>query len=150
MNTEAQKSTDELLRLLYMESSLDHLLSQSESSLRAPDFAAHITALSKRRGEPPERIINRANIEKSFGHQLFSGRRKPSRDTVLQLAFGFELDYPAAQELLSAAQKNLLYPRVKRDLVVIFCLHHRCSVVECQMCLQEHGLPLLGEGKRCE
>lgn len=150
MDGKKKLSTDELLHLLFMESSLEHLLERSESSLRAVDFPAYITALSRSRGEPAERIINRANIEKSFGHQLFSGRRKPSRDTVLMLAFGFQLDYQGAQELLSAAQKSLLYPRIKRDMVVIYCLHNRLSVVDCQMFLQQHDLPLLGEGKRNE
>lgn len=150
MNEEPKISTDELLRLLFMESSLEHLITKSESSLSLPSFPDYITLLCKKRDEPPERVINRADIEKSYGHQLFSGRRSPSRDTVLQLAFGFEMDFEAAQGLLKIARKSLLYPKVKRDMVVVFCLHHHYTVTECQTVLQQYGLPLLGEGNRNE
>ena len=150
MKRNEQLSTEELMRLLFMEASLDHLLTKSESSVQLPSFSDYISALCRERGEPAEHVIKRANIEKSFGHQLFTGRRKPSRDTALQLAFGFELDYQGAQALLKAARKNLLYPKVQRDMVVIYCLHHRCDVLECQVLLEQYGLPLLGEGGRNE
>lgn len=142
--------TDELLRLLFMESSLEHLMTKDASGLSFPRFSDYITALCRQRDEVPERVINRANIEKSYGHQLFNGRRNPSRDTVLLLAFGFEMDYEAAQELLKIARKSLLHPKVKRDMVLVFCLQHHYSVVDCQLALQEYHLPLLGEGNRNE
>lgn len=145
-----EMSTDELLRLLFMESSLEHLMTKDASSSYFPGFSDYITALCKKRNEPAERVINRANIEKSYGHQLFSGRRNPSRDTVLQLAFGFEMDYEAAQELLKIARKSLLHPKVKRDMVLAFCLQHHYTIVDCQMALQQYRLLLLGEGNRNE
>ena len=150
MEEQRKLNTEELLRLLFMESSLDSLLQRSESSVRTPAFSEYICALCDARGETHERVIKRANIEKSFGHQVFGGRRNPSRDTVLRLAFGFELDYEGAQKLLKAARKSLLYPRVKRDLIVIYCLHHHCSVVECEILLEQYRLPLLGEGSKNE
>ena len=150
MHDEQIINTDELLRLLFMESNLEHLMSRNASNQSLPSFPEYITALCKKRDEPPERVINWANIEKSYGHQLFNGRRSPSRDTVLQLAFGFEMDYEAAQELLKIARKSLLYPKVKRDMVLIFCLHRNYTIVECQVALQQYGLPILGEGNRNE
>ena len=147
MKTDRDLSTEELLRLLFMESSLDHWMTESASHSALPEFCDYITGLCRERGEAPERVINRANIEKSYGHQLFSGRRKPSRDTVLQLAFGLELDYEGAQELLKIARKSLLHPRVKQDLVIVFCLQHRDSLVDCQLALEQYGLPILGEGR---
>jgi hypothetical protein len=140
--------TDEILRLLFSEPNLEHWMTSEASGVTFPSFSEYITALCTRRGEPSERVINRANIEKSYGHHLFTGRRNPSRDTVLQLAFGFELDYAGTQELLKAARKSALYPRIKRDMVIAWCIHHRCSVTECQEALQQYGLPLLGEGNR--
>lgn len=150
MDDQSNLTTEELLRLLFMESSLDHLMSRSADSVQLPAFSDYITALCRQRGEPPERVINRTNLERSYGHQLFSGRRSPSRDTVLQLAFGFGMDYEAAQELLKIARKSLLHPRVKRDMVLVFCLHHHYSIIDCQIALEQYGLPLLGEGNRNE
>ncbi len=148
MSDDRKLTTEELLKLLYMESSLDRLMNKGSTSFSFPSFPAYITALCRQRQEAPERIIKRANIEKSYGHQIFSGRRNPSRDTVLQLAFGFDMDYEQTQELLKIARKSPLHPRVKRDMVIVFCLQHRYSIVECQIYLEEYGLPLLGEGGR--
>ena len=92
----------------------------------------------------PEQLIRRANLEKSYGHQLFSGKRKPSRDTVLQLAFAMGADVASAQEMLKVARKSLLYPRIKRDTVIIYCLHNRVSLVDTEIILQDLGLPILG------
>jgi len=43
------------------------------------------------RGEIAEHIVKQDGSGRTYGHQLFSGRRKPSRDEVIQLAFGFGL-----------------------------------------------------------
>ena len=92
-------------------------------------------------------MILRANLEKSYGHQLFNGKRNPSRDTVLQLAFALEADVAQAQEMLKIAQRSSLYPRIKRDAVLIYCLHHRISLIDTEIILEDLCLPLLG-GKK--
>jgi hypothetical protein len=75
--------------------------------------------------------------------------RNPSRDTVLQLAFGFEMDTDETQQLLKIAGVTALHPRVKRDAVIAYCLHNRKSVMEVQRLLFDNNLPLMG-GKRNE
>ena len=92
----------------------------------------------------PEHLIRRANLEKSFGHQLFSGKRKPSRDTVIQLAFAMRASVAQAQEMLKVARKSVLYPRIKRDTVIIYCLHNRVSLLDTEIILENLGLPILG------
>ena len=149
MTVDTKMNTEELLRLLFMESGLEHLMNRDSGS-ELPGFSEYITALCRKREEAPERVIGRADIEKSYGHQLFSGKRNPSRDTVLKLAFGFEMGYEETQELLKIARKSLLYPRVKRDMVLVYCLHHGYTLVDTQIVLQEYKLPLLGEGNRNE
>ena len=144
MEKKREVDTDELLRLLFMESSLDNFMTRDNSDILFPSFPDYINSLSDKRGEPPAKIISRANLDKSYGHQIFRGIRHPSRDTVLQLAFGFELDFVRTQTLLKIARHTLLHPRVKRDMVIIFCLQHHYSIVETQIALDEYDLPLLG------
>ena len=145
--TNMSMDSEELLQLLFMESSLDHLMTMDTDEMLLPTFAEYITQMAKKSGEAPERIINRANLDKSYGHQLFRGIRNPSRDTVLMLAFGFKADFTRAQALLKVARKTPLHPKVKRDMVIIFCLQHGYSIVETQIALSEYGLPLIGGRK---
>ncbi len=142
-----RNSTTTFFSRLLEATDLEQFIKSNEDEMHMPPFCEYITQLCKKQGKVPEHIIKRANIERSFGHQIFRGSRNPSRDTVLQLAFGFEADVDEAQELLKYAGKNALYPRVKRDAALIYCLHDHFTIVEAQRVLHEMGLPLLGTGK---
>ena len=137
-------STDELLALLFKERNLEHFLQRNESAYLTVSFCDYLQVWCRKQQEVPEQVIRRANLEKSYGHQLFSGKRNPSRDTVLQLAFAMRADLGQVQEMLRIARKSPLYPRIKRDTVLIYCLHNHISLVETQIILQDLGLPLLG------
>lgn len=141
-------STEELLSLLFKAPSLSLFLDGRDSDLSLPSFHDYISSLCAAHHEVPEHIIQRSGLEKSFGHQLFSGRRSPSRDSVLQLAFGFPLSVGETQELLKVARKSPLYPRVKRDSAILYCLYHGLSLVDTQIVLHDLDLPLLGGGRR--
>ena len=136
-------STDELLKILFKEPSVERYFEQTKSET-APSFAEYLTAWCRRLGEVPERVILRANLEKSFGHQLFSGRRRPSRDTVIQLAFALGADVEETQRFLTIARKSRLYPRVRRDAVILHCLQNRRSLVDTCILLSDLGLAPLG------
>ncbi len=140
-------STTSFLSCLLKAPDLEQFIKNNADEMQMPPFNEYITQLCKKRGEVPEHIIRRANIERSYGHQIFRGARNPSRDTVLQLAFGFEANVDEAQELLKYAGKNTLYPRVKRDAALIYCLRDHFTIVETQRVLHEMGLPLLGTGE---
>ena len=148
--TICQIKTSDLFRNIFKTSNIRAYIAQNAEEMRFPTFSEHITDLCKAKSEAPERVIKRANIERSFGHQLFKGTKNPSRDTVLQLAFGFEADVDMTQELLKYARMSALYPRVKRDAAIIYCLHHRFSVIETQNILHDMKLPLIGGGKQHE
>lgn len=141
-------STEELFALLFKASSLPLFLEGTASDTALPTFHEYISSLCAAQKEIPEHIIQRAGLEKSFGHQLFSGRRTPSRDTVLQLAFGFSLSVADAQALLKVAGKSPLYPRVKRDSAIIYCLYHGISFLDAQIILHDLDLPILGGGRK--
>ncbi len=143
-NTNAGINTTALCNNLFKTDDLKQFLQKNADELHVPKFYEYIAKLCRGRGEVPERVIKRANMESSFGHQIFSGRRNPSRDTVLQLAFGFEADVELAQTLLKYAARSQLYPRVKRDAAIIYCLHNHITLMEAQEILHELDLPLIG------
>ncbi len=143
----ARTSTTTFLSRLLEAPDLEQFIKNNADEMQMQSFCEYITQLCKKLGEVPEHIIRQANIERSYGHQIFKGSRNPSRDTVLQLAFGFGAGVDEAQELLKYAGKNALYPRVKRDAALIYCLRDHFTILETQRVLHEMGLPLLGTGK---
>lgn len=110
-------------------------------------FAEYITMLGRERGVSHSQVIRDAQIDRVYGQQIFSGVRKPSRDKVIQLAFGFSLTLDETQKLLQIGGKSRLYPKIKRDAAIIFGLNNGFDLQKMQELLYEAALPLLGEQK---
>lgn len=84
--------------------------------------------------------INNSALNQIYGYQIFDGKKKsPSRDKLIQLIFGLGLDVTDAQRLLKIAGVNELYPRIKRDSIIIFAINKKVSVSECDELLFELG-----------
>lgn len=139
--------TEKLMQLLMKDRSFQSFMNSNAGEMKRPLFHEYITDLQQKKGESAGRIIQRGQIEKSYGHQLFKGTRNPSRDTCIQLAFGFEMDVEEAQRLLRAAGRSTLYPRVLRDAAIIYSLHNRISLTDTNLVLEKLGAPILG-GKK--
>ena len=137
-------STSALGEQIFTSSSIEEIYRQHDNQAAMPSFSEYISSLCKQRGEVPERIIKKANVERAFGHAIFRGDRNPSRNTVLQLAFGFDADVDLAQSLLKHAGHSALYPRVPRDAVISYCLYHHMGFMNTQHILLELDLPLMG------
>lgn len=136
-------TTDELLARLFKATQLKDVL-ENEDITQPPLFHEYLRQLCQGRGEIAERVIKRAGIDRTYGHQLFSGRRRPSRDKVIQLAFGFGLDVEQTQQLLKSAQESPLTPRIKRDAAILYCIMHRFDFSEAQKLLTDFDLTCLG------
>lgn len=137
-------TTSALLRRLFSSTDLENFMECHAENMRIPVFHIFVTELCRESGLVAEQVIKHSAIERTYGHQLFNGTRKPSRDKVIQLAFGFALDLDGAQKLLQVARKSPLYPKIKRDAAIIFCINHHKDIWETQSVLHSLGLTLLG------
>ncbi|MDK2982066.1 MAG: hypothetical protein PWQ55_2413 [Chloroflexota bacterium] len=144
-NNPSSIPTSDFLRQLVKTSDLESFIERHGDEMDPPEFHVFISELCSASGQVPEHVILRADIERTYGHQLFNGTRNPSRDKVIQLAFGLGLDVDAAQKLLLVAQFSPLYPKLKRDAAILYCLEHELDIMEVQSLLQSLGLTLLGK-----
>jgi hypothetical protein len=142
--TKRDSRTSTLLRKLTSTHDLEKFIIRNATEMKVPPFHVYLTSLCRNTGQVPEQVIKRAGIERTYGHQLFNGTRRPSRDKVMQFAFGLGLDLNGAQKLLQIAQKSQLYPRIKRDAVIVYCINHQKDIFETQSILQSLDLTLLG------
>lgn len=84
-------------------------------------------------------LARRSGMSEVYLHQLFSGRRKPSRDKLLCLCIGMKLSLEQTQDLLKEAAYVQLYPRVKREAIICHAiLHGRTLASVNEKMLQEH------------
>lgn len=139
--------TSTLLRRLFKAPNLNRFIEENEGCLQTVLFHKYVSELCRTAGCIPEQVIKKTSIERTYGHQIFNGTRSPSRDKVIQLAFGFGLDVDGAQELLKVALKSPLHPKIKRDAAILYCISHHMSEMITQNILLELDLTLLGGTK---
>ena len=142
--TVSRINTNTLLKRLFKAEDLDSYLESNALCLGTPDFCALLKSHCERKGLLPAHVIERSQIERTYGHQLFNGTRRPSRDKVLQLALGLGLGVNETQQLLRAAGKSPLYPRLKRDAVILYGLGKSQPLLTVQENLSRYGLTELG------
>ena len=140
-------STNTLMKRLFEANDLDVYLQGNDSYLQAPDFYTLLKSYCEQREMLPAHVIEQSQIERTYGHQLFNGTRRPSRDKVIQLALGLGLSVDETQRLLRAAGKSPLYPRLKRDAVILYGIQKKLPILAVQESLTKYGLTLLGGQK---
>lgn len=69
------------------------------------------------------RVIAGSGLNTTFGYQIFSGTRNPSRNKVISLSFAMSLTVDQSQRLLYCAGLNELYAKNRRDALLIWGLN---------------------------
>ena len=103
----------------------------------------YLSKLLEERGTTRAEVIAAAGISSAYGYQIFSGERSPSRETVLQLGLGLKLNDEEMQQLLARARKGALYPRDKRDCVILYACRNGMDLQQVNELLFERGLAML-------
>lgn len=139
------KSTGTLIRKLKEARGFESFCIENAEELAEADFCAYLEKLCREKRKEAGRVISASDIDRTYGYQIFNGTRRPSRDKAIQLAFGFGLDVEETQGLLRAADKSVLYPRIKRDAAIIFAISRKMSLTETQIFLMSLGMSIIGE-----
>ena len=114
---------------------LDELLSapNPEAYLDSHDFgertlSEYLQRLLEEKHLERAQVVRMANLNETFGYQIFKGERNPSRNKVLQIAFAMALSLRETNRALSAAGVNALNCENRRDAIIIFCIDRGCSL----------------------
>ena len=118
--------TEELLDELLSTSSIEEYLEQHEPCSRT--LAEYLQQLLAEKGLERSRVVRMANLNDTFGYQIFQGTRHPGRDKVLQIAFAMALTLRETNRALTAAGASELYCKDRRDAIIIFCIDRGCSL----------------------
>lgn len=120
-----ENSTLDLSRGLMCESNLDAYLSRNQSVFCDEDVIIFLNQLYQRTDLSKAALARQAGMSEVYLHQVFSGRRNPSRDRLLCLCIGLEATLEETQRLLKLSAYAQLYPRSRRDAIIAYgILHH--------------------------
>lgn len=88
-------------------------------------------------------VIARSGIEVHYAYQIFNGTKAPSRDKLIMLCFGMELNLDEVQSLLKITGFAPLYAKIERDNAIIFGFIKKLNLLEANELLYELNLELL-------
>ena len=87
--------------------------------------------------------LRRSGLNTIYGYQIFAGKRRPSRDSLLCLCVGMALTAEKAQALLKRAGYAPLYVRQRRDSIIFYALQEKLPMQTLNQQLYELGEPVL-------
>ena len=133
------KQTDELLKELDNTSDINQYLSTHRDELIEQNVAKYLNELlEKKENLTKSKIIKSTSLSESYIYDIFRGEKSnPSRNKLLQIAFAMSLDLETTQKLLKIAKVGILYPRIKRDSIIIFALNKNLDFFECENLLEQ-------------
>ena len=137
------KTTDELTHEIYAATDIEDYLSDNKSSFLSEALPEHLKKLLSQKNLTRAEVARRAQLEKAYVYQIFSGERMPSRDKLITLAFGLGLSADETQTMLKISGYKELYARSRRDSVMLFALNQNNTLLEVNEMLYKHGLALL-------
>ena len=134
-----KKTTTQLWEILNKNDDIDKYIEENKDEMIDMDLCTYLNELLAESGMSKSEIFKKGNIQQSYGYHLFAGtKNNPSRNHLLQLAFGMRLDLIKTQRLLRVAGLSELYPRNKRDSIIIFCINNKKTLEECFEVLEKN------------
>ena len=109
---------------------LDRFLSENDGNFKSETAREALTALFEKKSISKAALAKQSGMSEVYLHQVFSGRRNPSRSRLLCLCFGLSATLEETQELLTQCCLAPLYPRDKRDAIIIYGLTHDMTLFQ--------------------
>lgn len=134
-------TTIELLKILNenKDISIDELL------LKIPDlhFTDYIETLLEDKKMSKSVLIERSTLDRNYAYQILNGTKNPSQDKIIMLALALQLDLHDTNNLLTLSSNKVLYPKIKRDALIIYCLNKHYDVIKTNEMLDEFHYKIL-------
>lgn len=135
-----RKSTTELLKELENFNTFEEYEKANKSSLISKSLAEILCDLLEEKQLSKAEVIRKSELNENYAYQLFSGlKSSPKRDKLICLSIGMGLTVNETNSLLKVAGLSPLYPRVKRDSIIIINMNAQKSVVEINEALFEEN-----------
>lgn len=139
-NQDVSAKTGFMMTQLQSETDFDNFTRQNDGAFLGQSVVDYFEKMLKKYVIDKNEAIAAADIERGYGYQILCGKRNAGRDKLIRMAIGIGMNVDEAQRLLTLAQKAVLYPKVKRDAGIIFCITHNYSVIETSLFLFDNGM----------
>lgn len=126
-----KKDTNDLFEELGSNCKIDDYLNNNSSSFVNHTLSSFWEDACEKSGMSKSNIINKSEFNYSFFYDVINGRKIPARDKIIRLALTMSLSLDDCQQALRLSDKSLLYPRIKRDSIIIYALNNCLTISQC-------------------
>lgn len=119
-----EKTTNDLRQELMSQDNIDSYLRENQPFFIESSITELLGTLYQNKGFSKAALARKAGMSEVYLHQVFAGRRKPSRDRLICLCFGLEATLEETQRLLKQAAYAQLYPKNRRDAIISHGILH--------------------------
>ncbi len=141
MNT---KSTEELMNVLINTdntTTLETVLIETEDAKAS--FSKMVNRMLTEQNMTPADLQRKSAIARTYIYQILDGTRNPGRDKVIAVALALKADIDVTQRMLKVTGNAILYPKDKRDAVIIFAVNKKMTVIDANNLLESNGAGIL-------
>lgn len=140
MIKQATKQTDELIKELQFEGTdIQEYISSNPNSFIEINLKSFWNNIVNECGMTKSDIINKSDFSYVYFYDVISGKKIPSFDKIIRLSLAMGLSLEQCQDALKYCGKAKLYPRIKRDSLIIYAISHGYSIFETQELLISSG-----------
>ena len=138
-----EKTTGELENEIKSADSADEYLVQNSEYLLKQSISETLNQALFRANLTVSAVVKRSGLTRSHVYHIFNGKRLPSRDKLIAIAFGMELNSDETNALLKKCRFAPLYSKDPRDAVIMFNLAHGKDIVDTNLDLENQGFEIL-------
>lgn len=124
------KNTDDLRQELMESADLDQFLTDNQEDFDGGRIGEMLNALFQKHRISKAALARLSGMSEVYLHQVFAGRRNPSRSRLLCLCFGLGATVEETQLLLKHCGHAQLYPKNRRDAIVLYGLANNMDLFD--------------------
>ena len=124
----AKPDTCDILNELMVAESIEDFTHEYDGFFVDVSLKDYLNSLLEAHGFIKYAAIKASGLAENYAFQIFQGYKNPSRDKLLALIFGMQLNLRECQRVLRLAGINELYAKNRRDAIIIFGLDHNLNV----------------------
>ncbi len=133
------KNTNDLQEALMDAPDLNRFLDENRENFNNTSVADSLNQMILKQRISKSALARQSGMSEVYLHQVFSGRRTPSRTRLLCMCFGLQATVEEAQVLLKQCGYAPLYPKNRRDAILLYGLSHQQTLFQINDTLFDEG-----------
>lgn len=135
--------TEELLEQLMDCKDISVFINRYEDYFKIPQLGDILQGLIAVSPKKKAKIVKETGLNKAYAYEILRNEKVPTRDKVLRFILSVEMSLSDAQRVVKLAGHSPLYPKDKRDAILVYAIMNRLNVVKTNILLEKNNFGII-------